>query len=63
MVKVKKRGQIRWDNGSFCHFCILGVLMEIWGILRVLVSYEITRGIRLVVGRVTERVNGGFWGV
>ena len=39
--------------------------MEIWGILRVLVSYEITRGIRLVVGRVTERVQGGsglFWG-
>ena len=30
--------------------------MEIWGILRVLVSYEITRGIRLVVGRVTEMV-------
>ena len=56
MVKVKKRGQIRWDNGSFYHFCILGVSMEIWGILRVLVSYEITRGIRLVVGRVTERV-------
>ena len=24
--------------------------------------YEITRGIKLVVGRVTERVNGGFLG-
>ena len=26
-------------------------------------SYEITRGIKLVVGRATERVNGGFGGV
>ena len=35
--------------------------MEIWGILRVLVSCKITRGIKLVVGRVTERVLGA-WG-
>ena len=36
------------------------------GVLEVLVSYKITRGIILVVGRVTEEVMGGlreFWGV
>ena len=27
-----------------------------------LVSYEITRGIKLVVGRLTEREKGGFGG-
>ena len=26
-------------------------------------SYEITRGIKLVVGSVTEKVKGGFWGL
>ena len=36
---------------------------KIWGVLGVLVSYEITRGIKLDVRRVTERVNGVFWGV
>ena len=36
--------------------------MEIWGILGVLVSYKIPRGIRMVVGRVTERVWGGLGG-
>ena len=36
---------------------------KIWGVLGVPVSYEITRGIKLDVGRVTERVNGVFWGV
>ena len=35
---------------------------KIWGVLGVLVSYEITRGIKLDVGRVTERVNGVFGG-
>ena len=36
----------------------------IWGVLGVLMSYEITRGITLVVGRVTERVEEGFrWGL
>ena len=41
---------------------ILGVLghfegsVEIWGILGALVSYKITRGVRLIVARVTERV-------
>ena len=30
--------------------------MLIWGFLGVLVSYEITRGITLVVGRVTKRI-------
>ena len=30
---------------------ILGVSVEIWGILGVLVSYKIPRGIRMVVGR------------
>ena len=39
-------------------FGIFEVLVEIWGILRVLVSCKITRGIKLVVGRVTERVLG-----
>ena len=42
-------------------FGIFEVLVEIWGILRVLVSCKITRGIKLVVGRVTERVLGA-WG-
>ena len=35
------------------------------GVLGVLVSYRITRGIKLVVGRVTEGVKEGlreFWG-
>ena len=35
------------------------------GVLEVLVSYKITRGITLVVGRVTEEIKGGlreFWG-
>ena len=35
---------------------------KIWGVLGVLVSYEITRGIKLVVGRVTEREKGGLGG-
>ena len=43
--------------------CIFGVSVVFWRVLGVLVSYEITRGIKLDVGRVTERVNGGFWGV
>ena len=33
---------------------------KIWGVLGVLVSYEITRGIKLVVGRLTEREKGGL---
>ena len=32
--------------------------VEILGVLRVLVSYEVTRGVILVVERVTD----GFWG-
>ena len=36
--------------------------MEIWGILGVLVSYKIPRGIILVVGRVTEMVFGNLEG-
>ena len=35
----------------------------IWGVLGVLMSYEITRGITLVVGRVTERVFGNLGGL
>ena len=35
---------------------ILGVSVEIWGILGVLVSYKITRGVRLVVASITDRV-------
>ena len=46
---MKKRGQIRWDITSKHP-------VAIWGVLGVLMSYEITRGITLVVGRVTERV-------
>ena len=56
-------------GGIFGHFRafwfflgILGVSVEIWGILGVLVSYKIPRGIRMVVGRVTERVWGGLGG-
>ena len=36
---------------------------KIWGVLGVLVSYEITRGVTLVVRRVSERVYKGFRGV
>ena len=36
---------------------------KIWGVLGVLVSYEITRGIKLVVGRLTEREKWGFGGI
>ena len=35
---------------------ILGVSVEIWGILGVLVSYKITRGVRLILASITERV-------
>ena len=49
--------------GVFWHF--LGFSGDL-GILTVLVNYEVTRGIILVVGRVTEEVRVGlreFWGV
>ena len=56
--------------GFFGHFWgFLGIFGIFWvfcggsRVLEVLVSYEITRGIKLDVGRVTERVNGVFWGV
>ena len=35
--------------------------MEIWGILGVLVSYKITRGVRLIVA-VSLKGFRGFWG-
>ena len=35
--------------GRFFWRGILGVSVEIWGILGVLVSYKITRGVRLIV--------------
>ena len=35
--------------GRFFWGGILGVSVEIWGILGVLVSYKITRGVRLIV--------------
>ena len=35
--------------GRFFGGGILGVSVEIWGILGVLVSYKITRGVRLIV--------------
>ena len=36
-------------SGDLVFFGILGVSVEIWGILGVLVSYKITRGVRLIV--------------
>ena len=33
---------------------------KIWGVLEVLVSYEITRGIKLVLGGLSEREKVGF---
>ena len=41
-------------------FGIFGASVEIWGVLEVLVSYMITRVIKMVVGWVIERV-WGFW--
>ena len=35
----------------------------IFGVLGMLGSYEITRGIKLVIGRVTERIKGGLGGI
>ena len=55
----------------FDTFGIFGTLVEIWGILWVLVSYEVTRWIILVVARVHDgfggvggfkRGFGGVWG-
>jgi hypothetical protein len=46
--------------GRFWHFW--GFSGDL-GVLEVPVSYKITRGIILVVGRVTEEVMGGFKGV
>ena len=43
--------------GDFLRFlAIFEVSVEIWGVLGVLVSYKIIRGIKLVVGRVTRLV-------
>ena len=50
------------------NFGIFGASVEIWGVLGVLVSYEVTIWIRLVVARVHNGfeggwgVQGGFWG-
>ena len=47
-------------------FGVFGGFVGDWGVLGVLVTYMITRGIKLVVGRFTEGVKGGlreFWGV
>ena len=43
---------------------ILGVSVEIWGILGVLVSYKITRGVRLIVAVSLKGFRGvlGFFG-
>ena len=43
-------------------FCILGVSGGVGGVLGVLLSYKVTRGIILVVGRVTEMVFGNLEG-
>ena len=55
---------------GFSHFWaffgggILGVSVEIWGILGVLVSYKITRGVRLIVAVSLKGFRGvlGFFG-
>ena len=39
-----------WPSGAF--FCIFEISVGVGGFLGVLVSYNITRGIKLVVGRV-----------
>ena len=47
-------------------FGVFGGFVGDWGVLGVLVTYMITRGIKLVVGRFTEGVKGGlrgFWEV
>ena len=47
-------------------FWVFGGFVGDWGVLGVLVTYMITRGIKLVVGRFTEGVKRGlrgFWGV
>ena len=47
-------------------FGVFGGFIGDWGVLGVLVTYMITRGIKLVVGRFTEGVKRGlreFWGV
>ena len=48
------------------NFGIFGASVEIWGVLGVLVSYEVTIWIRLVVARVHDGFEGGWggsWGV
>ena len=40
--------------GIFGHFCIFGVSVGVGGVLGVLLSYKITRGIKLVVGKVND---------
>ena len=45
-------------------FGVFGGFVGDWGVLGVLVTYMITRGIKLVVGRFTEGVKRGlrgFW--
>ena len=46
-------------------FGVFGGFVGDWGVFGVLVTYMITRGIELVVGRFTEGFKGGlreFWG-
>ena len=44
-------------------FCILGVSVGVGGVLGVLLSYKITRGIKLVLRRVYDWVWEGLGGV
>ena len=44
-------------------FGIFGVSVGVWGVWGVLVSYKITRGIKLVAGRVNYWVYGGLGGL
>ena len=55
---------------SLLHFFIFGLFLHFWVVLGEPVSYKITRGVKLVVGRVIEGVwwffllldgLGGFW--
>ena len=58
--------------GLGCFWPFLAIFERFWhnwgfdgdlGVLGVPVSYRITRGVKLVVGRVIEEVKGGFEGV
>ena len=74
---VNIMGDVHGSHFSFCTLCIfaflgiLAVFAHIWGfngnlcLLRAIVSYKVTRWIKLVVGRVIKGLwegSQGFWG-